>query len=263
MARGDDDLGGGEAFIRVPAATLARLERLATASLLATGLAHEIANPLQALVVAHDGIAQQLNPRDDAAPRLDPSDGIAEDLEMAIVCTRAIAALVRDFQYFLRPDEHKTPAPIVSEVRPAVERALQMARSRLSAVASLSITIVDPPPVAMPSSRITQIVLNLLLNAADVLGDGPGARRANLVEVRVGALDGDGRPFIEVQDNGPGLDPVMQTALFEIGRTTKRGSLGLGLAISRQLARASGGDITAAPAPQRGTIFRVTLGPQR
>jgi signal transduction histidine kinase len=260
MARGDDDLGGGEAFIRVPAATLARLERLATASLLAGGLAHEIANPLQALMVAHEGLAERLRRRDFGALA---RAGLEADLELAVVCATGISTLIRDFRYFLRPDEHRTPAPILSEVRPAVERALQMARARLGAVASLSVSIVDPPPVAMPSSRITQIVLNLLLNAAEAFVDGPGARRTNLVDVRVGA--GDGRPVIEVQDNGPGLSPEAQAALFEPGRTTKAqgASLGLGLAISRQLARASGGDITAEPAPARGTIFRVTLGPQR
>jgi len=64
-----------------------------------------------------------------------------------------------------------------------------------------------------------------------------------------------------VQDNGPGLSDEMRAALFEPGRTTKRqgSSLGLGLAVSRLLARASGGELTAQSAPPHGTIFRVTL----
>ncbi len=263
MAHGDDDLGGGETFIRIPAATLARLERLATASLLATGLAHEIANPLAALVVAHDGIAEGvrgLHRRDPSDASVDSFDRLAADLDMASVCASTITALIRDFQFFLRPDEN-TPVPIPTEVRPAVERAIQMARARLCAVASLSVTIGDAPPVGMPASRITQIILNLLLNAADALSDGPQMMKsnANLIEIRV--CTRAGQPVIEVQDNGPGLSAEMRTALFEPGRTTKRqsSSLGLGLAISRQLARASGGDITTEPAPHRGTIFRLTL----
>ena len=85
----------------------------------------------------------------------------------------------------------------------------------------------------------------------------------NVVEVRLYA--GDGRPIVEVQDNGPGLGPTMLEGLFTPGRTTKTNgnALGLGLAISRQLARASGGDLTADSAPQRGTIFRLTFGPSR
>ena len=57
----------------------------------------------------------------------------------------------------------------------------------------------------------------------------------------------------------------MRAALFEPGRTTKAQgtSLGLGLAISRQLARTAGGDITADPAPARGMLFRVAIGPRR
>jgi two-component system cell cycle sensor histidine kinase/response regulator CckA len=265
MARGDDDLGGGETFIQIPAATVARLERLATASLLATGLAHEIANPLAALVVAHDGIAEGVRALNklrnlDKGPSDADVDRLAADLDMASVCASSMMALVRDFQFFLRPDEN-TPVPIPNEVRPAVERAIQMARARLCAAASLSVTIADTPPVGMPASRITQIILNLLLNAADALADVPprGHSNANSIELRV--FTRGGQPVIEVQDNGPGLSAEMRTALFEPGRTTKRqgSSLGLGLAISRQLARASGGDITTEPAPQRGSIFRLTL----
>jgi two-component system NtrC family sensor kinase len=265
MARGDDDVNGGE-FIRIPVGTLARLERLATGNVLATGLAHEIANPLAALVVAHDGIAEELRrlqrlvSADGTAEADAPLNRLAADLDMAQVAASAITAVIRDFQIFLRPDE-TTPVPLPNEVRPAVERAIQMARVRLCAVASVSVSIADTPPVAMLGSRITQIVLNLLLNAADALGDvkASGAANANLVEVRV-RTDG-GHPIIEVQDNGPGLNDEMRAALFEPGRTTKRQgwSLGLGLAVSRLLARASGGDITTEPAPARGTIFRVTL----
>jgi signal transduction histidine kinase len=262
MARGDDDLGGGETFVRIPVGTLARLERLATGSLLATGLAHEIANPLSALLVAHDGLAEGLRvlarraPRDGTAALM---DHLAADLDMALVSADTITSVIRDFQIFLRPDE-RTPVPIPNEVRPAVERAIQMARSRLCAVASLSITISDTPPVSMPASRITQIVLNLLLNAADALEEaGRANTNANLVEIRVSARPG--HAIIEVQDNGHGLSDETQAALFEAGRTTKRqgSSLGLGLAVSRLLARASGGDITAERAPQNGTLFRVTL----
>jgi signal transduction histidine kinase len=256
MARGDDDLGGGETFIRVPVGTLARLERLATGSLLATGLAHEIANPLGALVVAHDGLAEGLRhlQRPGAAPDAITAR-LTDDLDMAQVAASAIMAVIRDFQIFLRPDE-LTPVPMPNEVRPAVERAIQMARARLCAVASLSVSIADTPPVVMPTSRITQVVLNLLLNAADALGTHASA---NLVEIRVRTEAG--RPIVEVQDNGPGLSDEMRAALFEPGRTTKRqgSSLGLGLAVSRLLARASGGDLTSEPGPQRGTIFRVTL----
>ena len=73
----------------------------------------------------------------------------------------------------------------------------------------------------------------------------------------------DGRAVVEVRDNGPGLSPELRRHLFEPGRSGKSGStsLGLGLAISRQLARLSGGDITVTCPPGGGTVFRVVLPP--
>jgi signal transduction histidine kinase len=243
----------------VPTQALARLDRFATASLLATGLAHEIANPLACLVAALDWTSERVE-------RMH-KNGIADagqiarllpDLELAMVSAQTLTALVRDFQLFLRPDE-VTPLVGSSEVKPAIERALKMARSRLSSVTPVSTELGDAPPVRIPATRITQIVLNLLLNAADALTDRPWS--ANAVEVVLKTVDA--RAVIEIRDNGPGMTPETRRALFEPGRSTKNGdtSLGLGLAISRQLARLSGGDITVTCPPGGGTIFRVVLPP--
>src|SRR5262249_22465103 len=132
-------------------------------------------------------------------------DRLAPDLELAMVSAQTITALVRDFQLFLRPDEI-TPIVGTSEVKPAVERALHMARARLASVTPVSTDLGGAPVVRIPATRITQIVLNLLLNAADVLTDRPWS--ANSVGVVV--KTDDGRAVIEVRDNGPGLDPEMR-----------------------------------------------------
>ena len=117
----------------------------------------------------------------------------------------------------------------------------------------------------IPSTRITQIVLNLLLNAADVLAERPWS--ANQLEVRLATADA--RAVIEVRDNGPGMSPEARRHLFEPGHSSKPAasanssgtSLGLGLAISRQLARLSGGDVTVTCPPGGGTVFKVVLPP--
>ena len=241
----------------VPTDVLARLDRLATSSLLATGLAHELANPLASLVLALDWANERVERiRKRAKPGDLEIERLLPDLELARVSVDAITALLRDFQIFLRPDEI-TPIIAPCEVKPAVVRAIQMARARLNTVSPLSVQLIDVPKVRMPSTRITQIVLNLLLNAADALTD--RAWSANLVEVRLDTMDG--RVTIEVRDNGPGLSPEVKRHLFEPGRSNKRDkeSLGLGLAISRQLARLSGGDIWVASPPGEGTVFRVVL----
>jgi C4-dicarboxylate-specific signal transduction histidine kinase len=183
-------------------------------------------------------------------------DRLVPDVELAVVSAQTITSLIRDFQLFLRPDEI-TPIVGAAAVKPAIERALQMARARLGSVTPLSTELGDAPPVRVPSTRITQIVLNLLLNAADALAERPWS--ANLVEVVLQTEDG--RAVIQVRDNGPGLSPELRRHLFEPGRTGKQTGAGLGLAISRQLARLSGGDITVTCPPGNGTVFRVVLPP--
>jgi len=243
----------------VPTQALARLDRFATASLLATGLAHEIANPLASLVAALDWTKERVSRmRDRGGADAAQVDRLVPDVELALVSAQTITALIRDFQLFLRPDEI-TPIVGAAEVKPAVERALLMARSRLSSVTPVATELGDAPQVRVPTTRITQIVLNLLLNAADALAERPWS--ANVVEVRLEAVDG--RAVVEVRDNGPGLSPELRRHLFEPGRSGKSAStsLGLGLAISRQLARLSGGDITVSCPPGGGTVFRVVLPP--
>ncbi len=241
----------------VPTQALARLDRFATASLLATGLAHEIANPLSSLMAALDWTKERVGRmRQHGAADAAQLDRLAPDVELALVSARTITSLIRDFQLFLRPDEI-TPIVGAAEVKPAIERALQMARARLGSVTPLSTELGDAPAVRVPATRITQIVLNLLLNAADALAERPWS--ANLVEVVLETVDG--RAVIQVRDNGPGLSPETRRHLFEPGRSGKQTGTGLGLAISRQLARLSGGDITVTCPPGNGTVFRVVLPP--
>ena len=243
----------------VPTQALARLDRFATASLLATGLAHEIANPLASLMAALDWTKERVGRmRERGGADLEQIERLVPDIELALLSARSITALVRDFQMFLRPDE-VTPVMGAAEVKPAVERALQMARARLGSVTPVTSDFGNAPQVRIPPTRITQIVLNLLLNAADALAARPWS--ANQVEVIVKTIDD--RAVIEVRDNGPGMSPELRRAAFEPGRSTKEGdtSLGLGLAISRQLARLSGGDIAVICPPGGGTVFRVVLPP--
>jgi signal transduction histidine kinase len=166
-------------------------------------------------------------------------------------------AVVRDFQLFMRPDALGSIPPV--DLKPPIGRALRMARARLGGTTAVQVALGDAPAVRMPASRVTQIALNLFLNAADALSGRPWS--ANLVEVRLDTVEH--WAVIEVQDNGPGLDPETRTQLFAPGTSTKPGgtSMGLGLAICRELARASGGDISVSSPPSGGTLFRVVLPP--
>jgi signal transduction histidine kinase len=250
-----------EALVTLPIETVARLDRMATASMLATGLAHEIANPLSCLIAALDGLGMQferLRARGEAVEPIGKELAeIASELELASVSGNEIFAQVRDFQQFLRPRELESSAPI--DLKAPILRAVRMSRARLGSKSPVSVVLGDAPAVRIPGSRVTQIVLNLLLNAADALGDRPW--NANQVEVRLATVEH--WAVIEVKDNGPGIDAATRQRLFEPGVTGKEGgrSLGLGLAICRELARAAGGEISVSSPLTGSTLFRVALPP--
>ena len=262
-SRSEERAGASDAArepnVQVPTATLERLERLATANLLASGLAHEIANPLGSLTAAVSALEGRLGTlrARTIATAADLADMTA-DLELASVSTDELANLVRDFQQFLRPGEASSAAPEI-DLKPPIVRALRMARARLGGITPVSVALGDAPAVQIAPGRVTQIVLNLLLNAADALAGRPWS--ANLVEIRLETVGG--WAVIDVKDNGPGLDTQARKHLFEIGASTKTagGSLGLGLAICRELARASGGEVSVSSPLAPGTLFRVVLPP--
>jgi signal transduction histidine kinase len=253
--------GGAEAQERSVVSTeaLERLDRLASASVLAAGLAHEIASPLGALLGALDGIERRvrdLRRRGDAAAR--DVDELAEELEIASESTSAITDVVHDFQSFLRAAPEREAG--VADVRQAVERALRLARARLRAIAHVEVELRAAPRVYARGSRIVQVVLNLLLNALEALAGRPRAENRIIVRVDVTA----GRALIEVSDNGPGLPrDVPGERLFEAAsvRRAGRATSGLGLPISRELVRKMGGEITVSSLPGAGTTFLVSLPP--
>lgn len=100
---------------------------------------------------------------------------------------------------------------------------------------------------------MTQVMVNLLRNALDaVIGSGNP-------EVRVTASLSDGRPYISVEDNGPGLSPEIRDVLFQPFVTTKPEGSGVGLSLSRQIVRQHGGDLRLTDIPGHGARATVTL----
>ncbi|HVZ86629.1 MAG TPA: HAMP domain-containing sensor histidine kinase [Polyangia bacterium] len=246
-----------DGLVTLPIETVARLDRLATSSLLAAGLAHEIANPLSCLVSALDALDARL----EALRARGQAGGtdlaeVANDLELAQVSGNEMMTVVRDFQFFLRPCDPKTGAAV--DLKGPILRAVRMARARLGSKSPVTVVMQDAPPVRIAAGRVTQIVLNLLLNAAEAIEHRSWS--TNLIEVRLCTVEH--WAVIEVKDNGPGIDPATRRQLFEPGVTGKSGrSLGLGLSICRELARAAGGDISVSAPLTGGSLFRVVLPP--
>jgi signal transduction histidine kinase len=225
---------------------LVRSERLASVGRLAAGLAHEIGNPLSALL----GMEELL-----LAGELEPADSRDFLLRMRQE-TERIHAILRDLLAFARPSVRgsgQTPEPGSIEV--AVEDTVALlAPQRDLRQIGLALEL-DPGllPVPMSRDQLVQVVLNLVLNAADACGQGG--------HIVVRARRTDHGAQLEVEDDGPGVESSVRARLFEPFVTTKEvgKGTGLGLAVCRGLVEAAGGTIALDPDYHQGARFVVEL----
>jgi PAS domain S-box-containing protein len=238
-------------------AQLMQADRLASIGMLAAGVAHEINNPLAYVTGALDFLAETL-------PELlsGAKEGARAEVLQALGEARDGAGRVRhvarDLATFSSMREDRR-API--ELRPVVESAVNLAANEIRSRARLVRAWGAAPRVVANEARLGQVVLNLLINAAQATPEG----HADEHEIRVSTgTDAEGGAVIAVSDSGCGLPPGEIDRIFEPFFTTKpRGvGTGLGLSICRDIVRALGGRISAERrAPGPGTTFRVTLPP--
>ncbi len=222
-----------------------RAEQLAAVGQLATGVAHELRNPLTSIK-----LLVQTN-REEAEQRGTP----AEDL---VVIEKEIRRMERSLQNFLdfarppKPDRRRMNlSDMVTQTL-----ALVGGRARKQHV-ELRFT---PPSVLVPvdadAEQIQQVLVNLTLNALDVMP------RGGLLEVEIAqAHTPDGRDWVEVRvmDSGPGIAQELDPRLFQPFVSTKETGLGLGLVISRRIAESHQGMLEAGNRPAGGAFFLLRL----
>lgn len=228
---------------------LVRSERLASVGRLAAGLAHEIGNPISAILGFQELMLMGGLSREEER----------DFLERMKRETERIHKVLRDLLDFARPAQSPRAgeADLPSSAADAVNDVAALVRPQKEWKSITLETDVAPdlPLVGLGHGRLVQVLLNLLLNAGDVV-----ARDEGRVVVRA-ARAGEGRVRIEVEDNGPGIAKEMQDRLFEPFATTKdvgKGT-GLGLAVCRGLVEAAGGTITAERGDEGGARFVVEL----
>lgn len=222
------------------AESLRRADRLAALGTLTAGMAHEIRNPLGAI----GGAAEILDPD---YPRDHPRREFLEILRREIARLNVIAGKYLDYA---RPEAPELrPADLNAIARSAVDLVGKSA-SKTAVSFETRLTKEDAHVLADPG-QIQQVLVNLLLNAAQVQPDG------GRVEVETAARATEVE--ISVRDRGPGLPDVPRDRLFEPFFTTREGGTGLGLHVSRRIILSHGGRLEAENAEGGGARFRVVL----
>jgi signal transduction histidine kinase len=220
--------------------TLVRKEKLALMGQLASGVGHELRNPLGVMSNAVYYLEHILAP---------PPGEVREYLAMLRQQIALSEKIVSDLLDFARASPAERQA---TELRSLT--AAQLRRVRPLDGFRVEQDFPDGlPPVHVDPVHAGQVVLNLLTNAVQAMGDAGGTLRIR------GGLNGDGHVLLEVSDTGPGIRPEHLEKIFEPLFTTKARGIGLGLAVSRSLAQANGGDLTVRSTPGSGATFLFTM----
>lgn len=243
---------------RTAEARLRQSERLASLGVLLAGVAHEINNPITYTLANLEAVAEVIDQHRRAG---DGEEGWLDDVAGAVAEALAGAGRVRDVVRDLRTFSRPTTGSATvraSDVSTVVEAAVRMAGHEVKHRAALVKDMAEVPPVAMGESRLGQVLINLLVNAAQALGSAPADRNT----IRINVLRaGPDRVAVEVVDNGPGMEPEVAARAFDPFFTTKPAGAGtgIGLAVCKSLVEAAGGIIEVESALGEGTTFRLLL----
>ncbi|HSW07981.1 hybrid sensor histidine kinase/response regulator [Aquabacterium sp.] len=242
---------------------LRQSEKLSAMGSLLAGVAHELNNPL-AIVL---GRASLLEEKCEQLPGLSPDQqaGLRSDAQRIREAADRCGRIVRTFLNMARSrPTQRQPVAFNELVQAAAEMLAYTWRSHgivleLDLAASL-------PKVMADGDQIGQVVLNLLVNAQQALSSSSGPRRVRAsTGVERPRADREPRVWLRVADSGPGIAPELAEKIFEPFFTTKAEGIGtgLGLAVSRSLAREHGGNLSLEPpSPQSslgGACFRLSL----
>jgi signal transduction histidine kinase len=261
--RDSDDGVAGDSVDEPPsAADPAHLDRLATLGRLMAGIVHELTQPAAFVLVAHSTALRMLaelertleSIEDD---RLVPARRLAHRLSEltsdALTGVDQLRRLIRNVRDFAQPASGSIGPVDVNEI---VTSACMITRHELCRRGEITMELGCVPELQCDSVKLMQVVINLLVNAADAVAARPDGRR----RVRIATRAGVEHVLIEVEDDGCGIPESVAARMFEPFFSTKRGSgSGLGLWLTAEIVRCLRGSIDYETQPGLGTRFVVRL----
>jgi signal transduction histidine kinase len=228
---------------------LARAARVALMGELAASIAHEVNQPLCAIVANAQAVQRMLH---SGACDLDEARAALSDVTQDSLRASEVLARVRGF--LKKAPETRAPVAVNEVVR---EVAALMRRELAHRGVAVRLELAEGLPAVLSDRvQLQQVLLNLMANGADAM-EGVEKELRSLVVSSGG--DGGGAVTVAVQDAGIGLGPEGADRLFAAFFTTKPSSLGMGLAICKSIVESHGGRIEARGNPGRGATFALTL----
>jgi PAS domain S-box-containing protein len=237
-----------EDALRAAQSELGRIARLTTVGAMAATIAHELSQPLAAIVSNGDAGFRWL---DRPEPNLDEAQSafrrVVNDGHRAAQIITSIRAM------FKKDSGARSPVGINELVCDVVSTLLGELKSRR---VSLALQLLDDlTPVQADRVQLQQVLLNLLTNAIDSMAS--VTDRPHMLSVRSEHLEDC--VLVSVQDSGTGIAPEHAERMFDAFFTTKPNGIGLGLSICRSIIEAHGGRLSVFPAHPHGSVFQVML----
>jgi PAS domain S-box-containing protein len=229
---------------------LAHVQRLAIVGELTAAIAHELKQPLSAIMSNADAAGTLL---DTPNPPLGEIREIVSDIRKADLRADQVLGHLRDF---LKKRETLMQAvdlnDAIADVLPLIQGDAQKRRIQIRTELAH-----DLPPVFGNQTQLQQVLINLMVNGMDAMANTPDARRQ--LVVRTAKPNGDARIEVTVSDHGSGIPTGSMPRLFESFFTTRTEGMGLGLSIARSIVETHGGRIWADNNPDGGATFHFTV----
>ncbi|RYZ02719.1 MAG: PAS domain-containing protein [Myxococcales bacterium] len=227
-------------------------ERMSTLGLLLAGVMHEVRNPL---AYVHGNLELL---RDELSEAREPGWQPESAQECVAEAQSGVAQILELIDAVSMSSRAESVGPTSVDVARVVDRAVRLVHHRVISSAQLDVT--SPPSTAQALAeepRLAQVVMNLLINAAQALK----AQTRPTPRIRVSHYVAQNNAVIEISDNGPGVPLALRERIFKPFFTTKPigEGTGLGLAISRQIVDSFGGSLELSSPAEGGATFRILL----
>jgi len=223
---------------------LRRQEKLTAMGQLASGVAHEIRNPLNAIGMISQRLDKEFEPNED-------SEEFHELTKIISSESRRIDAIIQQFLQFARPAKLNLEKTNLNELIESTVVLLKSQADQRQVVIAAHLQIL--PPILLDRNQMKQALLNLIRNSLEAI-DGTGS-----IDIRTALTERKTEILIEIRDTGTGIDPETVPKIFNLYFTTKAKGTGLGLSLVHQIISQHNGRIEVESTVGKGTTFYVYL----